>query len=539
MAVRTPPSRLRQIAAVRGQAPAVRAWKPSFNPWIIALAVMLATFMEVLDTSVANVSLPHIAGSLAASTDEATWVLTSYLVSNAIILPSTGWLTSRFGRRRTLLTCIAIFTLSSFICGAATSLPMLIVARIIQGAGGGALQPIAQAVLLESFPPEQRGPAMAAYGMGVVVAPIIGPTLGGWITDNYSWRWIFYINLPIGIAAILMCNIFVEDPPYLRSIGKIRFDSIGFGLMALGLSALQIMLDKGEEEDWLASNFIRWLLVLAVVGLAGFVLREWFAPQPLVDLRIFKNRNFAVGTAMITIVGGILYASTAMIPLFLQTLLGYPALDSGLAVSPRGVGSFIATLLVGRLITRVDTRALLCLGFLLLAYANWIFAGIDLQISIGSIAFPNIVNGFAFGLIFVPLTTTTMGTLGNEQIRNATGIYNLMRNIGGSIAISAATSQITRGAQRRQFYFGANFRPTSSAFQSQVHQLTAYLQSIFGAANAPARAIAIVYGEVVQQAQLLAYIRLFQILTALALACVIGLLFFRGVRAKAGAVAAD
>ncbi|HSU67864.1 MAG TPA: DHA2 family efflux MFS transporter permease subunit, partial [Tepidisphaeraceae bacterium] len=348
----TPPSRRRQIAAVRGEAPALRAWKPSFNPWIIALSVMLATFMEVLDTSVANVSLPHIAGSLAASTDEATWVLTSYLVSNAVVLPSTGWLTSRFGRRRTLLTCIAIFTLSSVVCGAATTLPMLIVARIVQGAGGGALQPIAQAVLLESFPPERRGPAMAAYGMGVVVAPIIGPTLGGWITDNYSWRWIFYINLPIGVAALFMSNIFVEDPPYLRSIGKVRFDSIGFCLMALGLGALQILLDKGEEEDWLASQFIRWLLVLSVIGLAGFVLWEFITSQPLVDLRIFTNGNFATGTAMIAIVGAILYASTAIIPLFLQTLLGYPALDSGLAVSPRGIGSFFATLLVGRLITR-------------------------------------------------------------------------------------------------------------------------------------------------------------------------------------------
>src|SRR6185437_7761744 len=269
-----PPSRVRQLAAVRGEAPAARAWVPSFNPWVIAFAVMLATFMEVLDTSVANVALPHIAGSLSASVDEATWVLTSYLVSNAIVLPSTGWLTTRFGRRKTLLTCIVIFTLSSVACGAATSLPMLIVARVVQGAGGGALQPIAQAVLLESFPPERRGPAMAAYGMGIIVAPIIGPTLGGWITDNYSWRWIFYINLPVGVAAVLMCNIFVEDPPYLRHLGKPKLDTIGLSLMAIGLSALQIMLDKGEEEDWLGSNFIRWLLVFAAVGLVSFVIWE-------------------------------------------------------------------------------------------------------------------------------------------------------------------------------------------------------------------------------------------------------------------------
>jgi DHA2 family multidrug resistance protein len=539
MAERTPPSRLRQIAAVRGEAPAVRAWRPSFNPWVIALSVMLATFMEVLDTSVANVSLPHIAGSLAASTDEATWVLTSYLVSNAIILPSTGWLTSRFGRRRTLITCITIFTLSSVVCGAANSLPMLIIARVVQGAGGGALQPIAQAVLLESFPPERRGPAMAAYGMGVVVAPIIGPTLGGWITDNYSWRWIFYINLPIGAAAILMCHLFVEDPPYLRAVGKLRFDAIGFGLMALGLSALQIMLDKGEEEDWLGSHFIRWLLALAIVGLAGFIVWEFIVDRPLVDLRIFKNGNFATGTFMICIVGGILYATTAMIPLFLQTLLGYPALNSGLAVSPRGIGSFISTLIVGRLITRFDTRILLLLGFVVLAYATWTFSKIDLQISIGSIAGPNIISGFAFGFLFVPLTTTTMGTLENEQVRNATGIYNLMRNIGGSVGISAATSLVARGSQRRQAYFAAHLGPTSNVFQSQVRQLSGYLSSMVGHANATARAYALVYQTELAQAQLAAYVATFELLTVLTVLCVFGLLFFRRVKAQAGAVAAD
>lgn len=539
MARLTPPSRLRQIAAVRGEAPPLRAWKPSFNPWLIAVSVMLATFMEVLDTSVANVSLPYIAGSLAASTDQATWVLTSYLVSNAIILPSTGWITSRFGRRRTLLTCIGIFTLSSVVCGAATSLPMLIVARIVQGAGGGALQPIAQAVLLESFPPEQRGPAMAAYGMGVVVAPIIGPTLGGWITDNYSWRWVFYINLPIGLLAVLMCNVLVEDPPYLRSVGKVRFDAIGFGLMAIGLGAMQIMLDKGEEEDWLGSNFIRWLLVLTIIGLLGFLIRELTTSQPLVDLRIFRNRNFATGTFLITAVGGILYATTAMIPLFLQTLLGYPALDSGLAVSPRGLGSFVATLIVGRLITRFDTRLLLLIGFATLAYATWIFSGIDLQINTWSIAGPNIISGFAFGFLFVPLTTTTMGTLENEQVRNATGIYNLMRNIGGSIGISAATSQISRGAQRRQAYFGTHLASTSHVFQEQISQLTSYLSPIVGEANAKARAYALLYQTVLNQAQLAAYIRIFQVLTLLSIACVVGIFFFQKVQAKAGAVAAD
>ena len=539
MTRRTPPSRLRQIAAVRGAAPAARAWQPSFNPWLIAFSVMLATFMEVLDTSVANVSLPHIAGSLSASVDEATWVLTSYLVSNAIVLPSTGWLTSRFGRRRVLLTCIAIFTLASVVCGASTSLAMLIVARVVQGAGGGALQPISQAVLLESFPPQRRGPAMAAYGMGVIVAPIIGPTLGGWITDNYSWRWIFYINLPVGVAALLMCNLFVEDPPYLRQLGKPKMDFIGFGLMAIGLASLQVMLDKGEEADWLAANYIRWLLVATIVGLGAFVVRELVTEHPLVDLRIFKDRNFAAGTVMIGVIGGVLYATTALVPLFLQTLLGYPAMNSGLAISPRGIGSFLSTLLVGRIITRFDTRLLLLLGFAMLAWGTFKFSGLDLDISIGSIALPNIISGLALGFLFVPLTTTTMGTLPNEQVRNATGIYNLVRNIGGSVGIAAVTSELARGAQRRQALFAIHLAPTSRVLQARVHELTALLTPKFGPADALPRAYALIYRTVLEQAQLAAFVKDFQILTLLSLLCIPGIFLFQRVRAEHGAVAAD
>src|SRR4051794_32548866 len=282
---------------------AAESWKPSFNPWLIAASVMLATFMEVLDTSVANVSLPHIAGNLSATTEESTWVLTSYLISNAIILPATNWLGHFFGRKRFLIVCIGIFTLSSALCGAATSLGMLIVARILQGAGGGALQPIAQAILLESFPPEKRGSAMAAYGMGIVVAPIIGPTLGGWITDNYSWRWIFYINVPVGTLAVFMANTFIEDPPYIKNQKPGRIDYIGFGLMALGLAALQLVLDKGQEEDWFSSNFIIWTTVLAVIALVAFVIWELRSKEPIVNLRILSNRNFAVGTMLMTVIG--------------------------------------------------------------------------------------------------------------------------------------------------------------------------------------------------------------------------------------------
>src|SRR5207237_10871947 len=286
--------------------PQAAVWTPSFNPWLIAAAVMLATFMEVLDTSVANVALPHIAGNLSATPEEATWGLTSYLVSNAIILPATNWLSRYFGRKRFLIVCILIFTLSSALCGAATSLGMLIVARILQGAGGGALQPIAQSVLLESFPPEKRGSAMAVFGMGIVVAPIIGPTLGGWITDNYSWRWIFYINVPIGIIAVLMANTFIEDPPYIKNQRPGRIDYVGFGLMAVGLSTLQLVLDKGQEEDWFSSSLILWATVFAALALVAFVVWELRSGEPIVNLRILKNRNFAVGTLLITLMGVVL-----------------------------------------------------------------------------------------------------------------------------------------------------------------------------------------------------------------------------------------
>ena len=330
------------------QNPTNTFWQPRFNPLLIAASVMLATFMEVLDTSVANVSLPHIAGSLAASNDEAIWVLTSYLVANAVVLPMTGWLGMRFGRKRFLTICIVLFTLASAVCGAADSLMALILARVLQGAAGGALQPMSQAILLESFPPEKRGQGMSIFAMGVVVAPILGPTLGGWITDNYSWRWIFYINVPVGIAAAWMIAMFVEDPPYLkRARGGV--DYIGFAFLALWLATLQYVLDRGQELDWFGSATIRWYVTISALAFVAFLARELTAPHPLVDLSVFLNRNFAVGTGLVALLGALLYGSTAILPLFMQDLLGYTATDAGLALSPRGAGAFVAALLAGRL----------------------------------------------------------------------------------------------------------------------------------------------------------------------------------------------
>lgn len=523
-------------AAPSKPAPASNAgagWKPSFSPWLIAASVMLATFMEVLDTSVANVALPHIGGNLSATPEESTWVLTSYLVSNAIVLPAANWLGRFFGRRRFLIACITIFTVSSVLCGAATSLGMLIVARVLQGAGGGALQPIAQSVLLESFPPEKRGSAMAAYGMGIVVAPIIGPTLGGWITDNYSWRWIFYINVPIGILAVLMSNAFVEDPPYIKNQKPGRIDYVGFGLMALGLATLQLILDKGQEEDWFHSDFIFWTAIVAGVALLAFVIWELWNKDPIVNLRIMANRNFAVGTGLMTIMGIVLYGTIALLPLFLQTLMGYPALQSGMAVSPRGIGAIISMVIIGRLVGKVDSRYLIMFGFALLAYSTYQFSNINLEISIGSIVVPSIMSGLAMGFIFVPLTTIAMGTLANDQIGNASGVFNLMRNTGGSIGIAAMTTILARNVQTHQATLVSHLTPYNDNFQERLRVLTG---SLGGAGDPTAldKAYHGIYGALVKQALLLSYVDSFRLLAFMCVVCIPLTLLFKRVKPKGG-----
>src|SRR5947209_1809144 len=425
-------------------------WKPAHNPWLIAGTVMLATFMEVLDTSIANVALPHIAGNLSATTDEATWVLTSYLVANAIILPATSWLGGLFGRKRFLITCILLFTVASALCGMAQSLGFLVLARVIQGAGGGALQPISQAILLESFPPQKRGVAMAAFAMGVVVAPILGPTLGGWITDSYSWRWIFFINLPIGALAMVLTNQCVEDPPYLKRIGLENIDYPGLGFLAIWLATLQYVLDRGQEVDWFSSSSIVWCTIISAAAFIAFIIRELTTDDPIVDLCVLKNRNFAVGSGMILLLGGLLYGTIAVLPLFMQNLLGYTALDAGIAMSPRGIGAFVGTIIVGRIVGKIQNRILIGVGFLLLSYSSFMLGDLNLVVAMRNIVIPSILNGFAISLIFVPLTTSTMGTLDRAQMGNATGIFNLMRNLGGSAGISLITTFVSRVSQANQ-----------------------------------------------------------------------------------------
>jgi DHA2 family multidrug resistance protein len=507
-----------------------RDWKPSANPWLIALSVMLATFMTALNASVANVALPHIAGDLSATTDESTWVLTSYLVANAIMLPASSWLARRIGRKRLIIISILVFTVASLLCGMALNMPMLIAARILQGIGG-CMQPLAQAILLESFPLELQGTAMAVYGTGIVVAPVIGPTLGGWITDSFSWHWIFYVNIPVGLLALVMVNLYVEDPPYLRHAFHGAIDYLGFGMMAVWLGALQLVLDKGQESDWFAAPWICWTAAISAIALLGFILREFIIREPIVQLRILANRNFLVGTIITCLYGVILFGVTAELPLFLQTEMGYSAMQSGLTVSPRGLGTMISMILVGLLVNYVDARILLACGFAIFGYSSILLSHINFSIAFSSVAWPNFMNGFAGGFVFVPLTTMSMGLLRKAEIGNAAGIYNLMRNIGGSVGISAVTALLVRGTQIHQNYLGGNVTPGSPAAAAMLSGLQARF-GVGGAsvANAHQEALGYLYQSVQHQSSLLAYADNFRLLGYLALLCVPLAMFFRGVK---------
>lgn len=479
--------------------------------------------MEVLDTSVANVSLRHIAGSLSATVDESTWVLTSYLVANAIVLSATGWLSSFFGRKRYLAFSVLLFTMASALCGAAQTLPQLIIARIIQGIGGGGLQPLAQAVLLESFPKEKRGPAMAAYGMGIVVAPIIGPTLGGWITDSFSWRWIFYINVPIGFLGLFLQNIFLEDPPHLKEARSKRIDYLGFCFMALGVGLLQLFLDKGQEEDWFGSKWICWAAAISGISLIAFVIRELRAKEPFVNLRVLLDRNFAVGTLSVMLLGAILYGTIVTTPIFLQTLMGYPAEDAGWAMTPRGIGAFLSMIIVGKLIMKVDARYLLVVGFIGTAVTSWLLSILTLDISQAHIAWPLFFNGITMGFIFVPLTTLAVGTLQQKEMYQATPIYSLMRNIGGSMGISLLVTLEARTAQASQTHLVGHLTPYSPVFQEWMHRTAAKFPTLSSFRGL----YGLAYSEVIRQANLISFVVAFRWIAVMSIICIPLILGFK------------
>jgi DHA2 family multidrug resistance protein len=502
------------------------------NPWIVTAAVMLATFMEVLDTTVVNVSVPHMAGNLGATVDEGTWVVTSYLVSNAIILPMAGWLAARFGRRRMLMICVSGFTIASMLCGMATSLEGLIFFRVLQGLSGGGLQPLSQAVLLETFPPRKHGTAMAAFGFGIIFAPILGPTLGGWITDNYTWRWIFYINLPVGILSLLMISQFVIDPHYLRKRLSDSVDLCGIGFLALGFGMLQMVLDQGQRKDWFGSNQIRLWTALCVIGLLGMLIRELTAQHPIVDLRVLKDRTFSAGTLLMTMLGFVLYASLMLLPIYLQTLLNYPAYQSGLALSPRGIGALVMTPISGHLTNRLDPRKLLLVGILAGGYTMFQLSHLNLNAGYWDIFWPQIIQGAAMAFLFVPLMTTSMSGISREKMGNATSIYNLMRNIGGSFGIAAMTTLLARREQVHQNHLISQITPTDIPTQNMFEGLQAFFRQHqpLSAYDAAHKSWGAIYLMVQQQAAMLSFVEAFWLMGVIFWAMAPLLLLLRNAR---------
>ncbi len=489
-------------------------WKPKANPWLIAFVVSLAAFMEVLDTSIANVALPHIAGNLGASSDESTWVLTSYLVSNAIILPISGWLVSLLGRKQFFIICLALFTLSSLLCGIAPTLPILLIARVIQGAGGGGLQPMAQAILADTFPPEKRGLAFSIYGVTAVVAPSIGPTLGGWITDNYTWRWIFLMNLPIGILALFLVFTFVEDPPFLKraTLQENKIDYIGFGFLAIGVAFLQIVLDKGQEDDWFGSNFILVLSIVSVICLVSLVMWELHVKNPILDFRLFKNGNFVNSCLMMSMVGAVSFSTTVLMPQFLQSLMGYTAQTAGMVLSAAAVILLIELPLVGQLASKVQARYLMAFGWGILTIAMFFSTRrIDLQISFESATWLRIAQYVPFGFIFIPATMVAYLGIAQDKSNAVAGWVNFVRNMGSSVGTSAVTTILARRTQVHQVMLASHTNFGNSAFQAATAGLTDRLKR--GDVHEPQlQAYSRVYEVMQNQALTLSYIDAFWML---------------------------
>ena len=484
----------------------------SVNPWVVTLSVMLATFMEILDTTVVNVSIPHISGNLSASVEEGTWVVTSYLVANAIILPLSGWLANYFGRRRMLLACVIGFTSSSVLCGMSRTLTGLIIFRILQGLSGGGMQPLAQSIMLEAFPREKHGHAMAAYGVGVVLAPILGPTLGGWVTDNYSWRWIFYLNVPIGLLSVFLVSRFVFDPAYIkRPTGRV--DLWGIGFLALGIGLLQVILDTGQRKDWYSSNQIRVWTVACVAGLVLFLWRELTVRDPVVDLRVLRDTTYSAGVLLITLLGFVLYASLVLLPIYLQTLLGYPAFEAGLAISPRGLGALIMTPVAGILTHKVGPRRLVVVGLVLGGYTMWQFSALNLNAGYWDVFWPSVIQGCGMSFLFIPIMAAAMSRIDKRKMGNATSIFNLMRNIGGSFGIALMTTFLTRRQQVHHNHLISNISP----YDPETWQMLQAAKQWFmfrgaDAHTAMLRAYGAIYATVQRHAAMLAFVEAFRVM---------------------------
>ena len=491
-------------------------WKPKVNPWLIAATVALAAFMEVLDTSIANVALPHIAGNLGASEDQGTWVLTSYLVSNAIVLPAGAWASSVVGRRNFFLGCIALFTIASFLCGIAPSLPILLVARVIQGAGGGGLQPMAQAIMADSFDEKRRGQAFALYGLVAVLAPSIGPTLGGWITDNYSWRWIFYINIPVGALALFLVHRFVEDPPWIHAdrSNLRKLDFVGLGFLTLAMGGMQVFLDKGQEKDWFGSDFIRFFALMFGIGMIGLIWWELRVKAPLMNLKLFKFKNFAICCLLMLLVGGVLNAATVLQPQFMQALLGYNATKAGEALTGGGIALLIMMPLAGIAVGRFAARNLVVLGFTLFAFSFYYSSThISLQMSFNYNAFLRVLQVLPIPFAFIAITNAAYVGLPREASNQVSGLINFVRNIGGSILIALTGAGVVQRtafhADRLQNYM----QPGSQPYVNQLNAMTGAFRGMTGnTANAHTLAQASIYQQLNQQASVMGYQDIYRVL---------------------------
>src|SRR5271170_6878260 len=510
--------------------PDIHDWKPSHNPWLVALTVTLATFMEVLDTSIANVALPHMAGSLGASSDEATWVLTSYLVASAIILPISGWLATRFGRKRFYMTCVVLFTVCSLLCGIAQTLPILILARVLQGLGGGGLAPSEQAILADSFPVNKRGQAFALYGMAVVVAPAIGPTLGGYITDNFNWHWIFFINIPFGLLSLFLSNRMVEDPPYLQaqrakiSHEKPKVDFTGLGLVAIGVGCLEFVLDKGQEKDWFGDSMITTFFIVAICLLIFFVFWEWRHPDPIVDLKLLKNRNFGTAVFLQFVLGVVLFSTTVIIPQFLQVLLGYTAERSGMVLSPGGLMMMALMPVAGVLVSKMDARLLVSIGYTITALMLFNLTRINLDVSFGQITFWRVLQVVGLPFVFIPISTLNYVGVPRDKSNQISSFSNFARNIGGSMGTAMLTTFLTRTAQTHQDALAAN-TANSMAYNSYIAQTKSALMALGqGADQAHQAAIGHAYQQMLRQASMLSYMNAFWLLSVI-IACLIPLPF--------------
>ena len=501
---------------------------PKPSPWLIAGVVAMAAFMEILDTSIANVALPYMAGSLGASNDESTWVLTSYLVSNAIVLPISGWLAGVFGRKRFFMVCLVIFTISSLLCGLAPSLGLLLLFRVLQGAGGGGLQPMAQAILADTFPPSKRGLAFALYGVTAVMAPTIGPTLGGWITFNYSWRWIFFINLPVGILALLLVYRLNEDPPYLVRVkgAGVKLDYIGVSLLVFGIGALQVLLDKGQEDDWFGSRFITTLVIISAVSLVSLVIWELFSKNPVIDVRLFKNLNYAGACIMIFMLGVLLFSSLVLMPQFLQTLLGYTAELAGLVLTGGAVLLLFIFPLVGKLTSMIQARYIIAFGWLSLAFGMFYSTvRIDLQISFVSASWLRVIQQVGLGFLFVPITLVSYVGIATEKSNAVAGMVNFFRNIGSSVGTSMVTTLIARRSQYHQNVLVSHATSTNQGFNNLIiGQTQRYIQTGQSLPDAQAHAYARAYQGLQAQAGTLAYLDVFWILSVIA--CIMFFLSF-------------